>query len=144
MDAVSDAYTLDDLRAMKALNFRRHRYQTIPESLSVLKPVSSLNYLLNKGFDRDVAVRAALPSDAYVCNSTVSLLDCGYTEDEIRAYLTDINEKERQREAARALQEALERTLRYRLRRNRIELRRRVKQALGVLRGTHECEWNND
>lgn len=154
-------YTITDLNAMKELRFRNRQSYGLGLNLDALidqATRSNLQYLLDKGYERDVAMRAALtwdarrwPGNGYqevfvpdderapIPTEREWLLSCGYDVGVVDGYLAQMRVEDEERAAAIAKREAYERTWRYRIRKTWREVKTRVHLAWSVLRGYHEC-----
>lgn len=152
-------YTVDDLAAMKDLNWRSRGAYASLDDLLELAAVSNLRYLLDRGHDPDVAQRAALvwdwqawPGRGYrehyvpaghqepIPDEFDWLISCGYSDEVARKFLDKVDADHIARESARVEREAYERTWRYRARQAWREVTSRVRLAVSALRGEHECE----
>ena len=153
----TNVYTIADLQAMKDLHFRNKRSSSLVFDLDNFierESTPNLQYLLDKGYDCDVAMRAALAWDArrwpgngyqevFVSDEERApipterewLLSCGYDVDVVDGYLEQMRVEDEERAAAIAKREAYERTWRYRIRKTWREGKTRVRLAWSVLRG---------
>ena len=153
-------YTIADLTAMRDLRWRHCTTGTENfEDFLARQSKSNLQYLLDQGHERDVAMRVAITADtlqwpgrryqeAFVSDDERQpipterdwLISRGYDADTVDEYLANARARQAEREAARAKQEAYERTWRFRVGRTWREAKWRTKTAVDVLRGDHECE----
>lgn len=153
----TNVYTIADLQAMKDLHLRNKRPSSLVFDLDNFierESTSNLQYLLDKGYDCDVAMRAALTWDArrrpgngyqevFVSDEERApipterewLLSCGYDVDVVDGYLAQMRVEDEERAAAITKREAYERTWRYRIRKTWREGKTRVRLAWSVLRG---------
>ncbi|USH45598.1 hypothetical protein SEA_PHABULOSO_103 [Gordonia phage Phabuloso] len=147
---MTDSYTLTDLQMMRDLRWRSAGWYTSGGILSGEPRVSSLQYLIDKGYDPDKAADAAIKWDdtSYLTRYRPMTFDpgpelsrrdhliqeCGYDPEFVDTYLAEQRMKDVERARERAEREAYERTWRYKAITAWKEAQARVRAAWSILR----------